>query len=196
MSQDFWEETMSDETKTLYERLGGYDAIAAVANDLLPRLRADPQLGRFWAHRGEDGIMREKQLLIDFLCASAGGSIYYRGRDMTLTHRGMRISDSDWNVFLGHAAATLAKFQVPEAERREVVAFVQSLKKSASNVDCLIGLVSHTVDQHCDRIAPPPMERPACSSDPTAVLLQRCVRTRLARRNILHRRMTSVANGA
>ena len=62
---------MSDETKTLYERLGGYEAIAAVANDLLPRLRADPQLGRFWAHRGEDGIMREKQLLIDFLCVSA-----------------------------------------------------------------------------------------------------------------------------
>ena len=46
---------MSDGTKTLYERLGGYNAIAAVANDLLSRLRADPQLGRFWAHRGEDG---------------------------------------------------------------------------------------------------------------------------------------------
>jgi len=50
------ENTMSDEKKTLYERLGGYGAIAAVANDLLPRLQADPQLGRFWAHRGEDGI--------------------------------------------------------------------------------------------------------------------------------------------
>jgi hemoglobin len=50
-------------TKTLYERLGGYDAISAVANELLPRLRTDPQLGRFWAHRGEDGIQREKQRL-------------------------------------------------------------------------------------------------------------------------------------
>jgi hemoglobin len=120
---------MSSDKETLYQRLGGYDAITAVANDLLPRLRADPQLGRFWAHRGEDGAKREKQLLIDFLCASAGGPIYYRGRDMVRTHRGMRISESDWNVFLGHAAATLAKFQVPEAEQREVVAFVQSLKK-------------------------------------------------------------------
>jgi hemoglobin len=123
---------MSDDAKSLYERLGGYTAIAAVANDLLPRLRADPQLGRFWAHRGEDGIMREKQLLIDFLCA--GGPMYYRGRDMALTHRGMRISDSDWDVFLGHAAATLAKFQVPQAEQRDVVAFVQSLKKEC--VEC------------------------------------------------------------
>ena len=49
---------MSDEKKTLYERLGGYDAITAVANDLLPRLRSDPQRGRFWAHRGEDGVKK------------------------------------------------------------------------------------------------------------------------------------------
>ena len=119
---------MSSGTKTLYERLGGYDAISAVANDLLSRLETDPQLGRFWAHRGEDGVAREKQLLIDFLCASAGGPVYYRGRDMMLCHRGMRITESDWNVFLGHAAATLTKLQVPEAEQRDVVAFVQGLR--------------------------------------------------------------------
>jgi hypothetical protein len=61
----------------------------------------------------EDGVMREKQLLIDFLCASAGGPMYYRGRDMLLVHRGMRISDSDWNVFLGHAAATWRSSRCP-----------------------------------------------------------------------------------
>ena len=55
--------------------------------------------------------------------------MYYRGRDMALCHRGIRISQSDRNVFLGHAAATLAKFRVPEAEQRDVVAFVQSLQK-------------------------------------------------------------------
>jgi hemoglobin len=93
------------------------------------RLQQDPQLSRFWAHRGADGIKRELQLLIDYLCSCAGGPVYYRGRDMQLTHRGMRISEGDWNVFLGHAAETLRKFQVPEAEQREVVAFVQSLKK-------------------------------------------------------------------
>jgi hemoglobin len=119
---------MSEGNKSLYERLGGYDAINAVANDLLPRLQGDAQLGRFWAHRGEDGVKREKQLLVDFLCSCAGGPVYYRGRDMALCHRGMRISESDWSAFLGHAAATLAKFRVPDAEQREVVAFVQSLK--------------------------------------------------------------------
>lgn len=73
-------------TKSLYERLGGYDAISAVVNDLLPRLQTDPQLGRFWQHRGEDGMKREKQLLVDFLCASAGGPLYYTGRDMKVAH--------------------------------------------------------------------------------------------------------------
>lgn len=120
---------MSEKQKTLYERLGGYDAIAAVANDLLTRLRNDPQLGRFWKNRAEDSIMREKQLLIDFLCTNAGGPMYYRGRDMRLSHRGMGITESDWNIFLAHAETTLANFNVPEAEQRDVVAFVQSLKK-------------------------------------------------------------------
>ena len=60
------------ETKTLYAQLGGYDAIAAVAHHLVSRLQADERLGRFWAHRGEDGVQREIQLLIDFLCTPAG----------------------------------------------------------------------------------------------------------------------------
>jgi len=113
---------------TLYARLGGYDAIAAVADDLLPRLMSDPQLGRFWAHRGSDGIRREKQLLIDFLCASAGGPLYYTGRDMATSHKGMGITAKDWESFLRHVQATLDKFQVPELERREVLAFVDSTR--------------------------------------------------------------------
>ncbi len=48
---------------SLYQRLGGYDGITAFASDLLPRLQADAQLGRFWQNRGDDGIAREKQLL-------------------------------------------------------------------------------------------------------------------------------------
>ena len=62
--------------------------------------------------------------------------MYYRGRDMVLIHRGMRISESDWNVFLGHAAATLAKFQVPEAEQRDVVAFVQKSQERDRRITC------------------------------------------------------------
>lgn len=120
--------------KTLYERLGGYDAICAVTNDLLPRLQADSQLARYWQHRGEDGVKREKQLLIDFLCSCAGGPLYYTGRDMKTTHIGMKISESDWSAFLGHLNATLEAFQVPHAERDEVITFIQSTKRDIVEV--------------------------------------------------------------
>jgi len=114
--------------KTLYERLGGYDGILAFVNDLVPRLLADSQLGRFWQNRGDEGIAREKQLLIDYLCASAGGPMYYTGRDMKTTHKGMKISEGDWSIFLEHAGATMKALQVPQQECDEVVAFVLSLK--------------------------------------------------------------------
>ncbi len=117
---------MSD--KTLYERLGGYDAIAAVAGDILPRLQGDPQLGRFWENRGEDGVAREKQLLIDVLSASAGGPMLYTGRDMKLSHAGMGINESDWGVFIGHIEASLDHFGVKDPERADTLGFIDSTK--------------------------------------------------------------------
>ncbi|HKF72732.1 MAG TPA: group 1 truncated hemoglobin [Stellaceae bacterium] len=117
---------MSD---TLYTRLGGYDAIVAVVENLLPRLTSDAELGRFWKHRGADGVRREKQLLIDFLCASAGGPLLYVGRDMKTSHSGMGISEGDWRTFVGHVEATLDAFNVPAKERGEVLAFVESTKR-------------------------------------------------------------------
>lgn len=114
--------------ETLYQRLGGYDGISGFANNLLPRLQQDEQLGRFWLNRGADGVTREKQLLIDFLCASTGSQHYYTGRDMKLTHRGMNINDADWQAFLGHAGATMAELGIPEIEQQEIVGFVLGLK--------------------------------------------------------------------
>lgn len=114
------------EPKTLYERLGGYDAIAAVVDNLLPRLMHDPQLGRFWEHRGEDGLERERQLLINFLCHYAGGPVYYAGRDMKLAHKGMRISQSDWDIFMRHVRDTFAEFNLPPTEAAEVANLIES----------------------------------------------------------------------
>jgi len=115
--------------KTLCERLGSYDAVSALVNDLLPRLQTDPKLARFWQHRGEDGVRREKQLLIDYLCSSAGGPVYYTGRDMATSHKGMKISESDWSAFWGHLNATLDAFRVEQAECDEVIMFVQSTRR-------------------------------------------------------------------
>ena len=85
-------------------------------------------MGRFWKNRGDDGIAREKQLLIDYLCFSAGGPIYYTGRDMKLSHKGMKISENDWSAFLQHVGATMDAVKLAEQERGDINAFVASLK--------------------------------------------------------------------
>src|SRR5262249_25065763 len=105
------------------------DAIAAVADDLLPRLMGDSQLARFWKNRPTDSVRREKQLLIDYLCSCAGGPLYYVGRDMKTSHKGMGITESDWGRFIGHVQETLGKCAVPAQERGEVLAFIESLEK-------------------------------------------------------------------
>jgi hemoglobin len=122
-------QNMNKQTDSLYSRLGGYDAITAVADNLLPRLAGDALLGRYWQNRGEDGIAREKQLLVDFLANSAGGPVYYTGRDMLLSHKGMKISQADWDAFIGHLEATLDSFNLGEPERGEVLAFIDSTRE-------------------------------------------------------------------
>src|SRR6266436_10392142 len=114
---------------SLYARLGGYDAIAAVVDDLLPRLREDPLLQRFWASpRSTDTNNRERQLTIDFIAASAGGPTLYLGRDMKTSHKGMAITQKDYSAFERHLAATLEKFNVPTRERSDVMNFISSLE--------------------------------------------------------------------
>jgi hemoglobin len=105
----------------------GTDAIAAVVDDLLPRHREDPLLGRFWTSpRSADTTNRERQLAIDFIAAAAGGPTIYLGRDMKLAHNG--ISGADYAAFMRCLSVTLDTFEVPEPERGEVVAFARSLE--------------------------------------------------------------------
>lgn len=115
---------------SLYTRLGGYDAIAAVVDSLLERLHADPQLGRFWTSpRSADTNRRERQLAVDFIAAAAGGPTFYLGRDMKTAHAGMGITSSDYQTFVGHTLATLDRFKVPEREKAEVLGFLSTLER-------------------------------------------------------------------
>jgi hemoglobin len=54
--------------------------------------------------------------------------MYYTGRDMKLSHKGMRISEADWQALLGHLNATLDAFALPASERMEVLAFIEGTK--------------------------------------------------------------------
>ena len=68
-------------------------------------------------------------MIVDQLCAAAGGPCFYTGRDMKKTHAGLGITEKDWEASANHLVASLNKFNVPEKEKNEVLAFVTSLKK-------------------------------------------------------------------
>ncbi|HJY85315.1 MAG TPA: group 1 truncated hemoglobin [Candidatus Acidoferrales bacterium] len=113
---------------TLYKRLGGYDAIAAVLDDFIARLAADKQVSRFFTGVSTDSLKRIRQLAVDQVCAATGGPCVYIGRSMRQSHEGLGIADSDWQVMVGHFLATLDKFKVPQKEKDELVGIVSSLK--------------------------------------------------------------------
>jgi hemoglobin len=120
---------MQDTTdQSLYQRLGGYDAIAAATDDLLARLQADPQLKDYWKGASTSNRRKARQMIVDFMTEAAAGPAYYTGRDMQTSHDGMHISASDWDVFMRHSAATMEHFGVPERETQEVLDFFSSLK--------------------------------------------------------------------
>ena len=100
--------------KTLYERLGGYDAIAAVTDDFIGRLVADKQITRFFTGASTDSKKRIRQLVVDQICAATGGPCIYIGRSMKASHEGLGITESDWQVSVGHLVAALDKFKVPQ----------------------------------------------------------------------------------
>jgi hemoglobin len=119
----------SQEKKSLYTRLGGYDAIAAVVDDFIGRLVADKRFSKFFVGHSEDSLKKIRMHVIDQLCAAAGGPCLYIGRDMKTSHHGLGITGDDWDASAKHLVESLDKFKVPQAEKDELLAFVGTLKK-------------------------------------------------------------------
>jgi hemoglobin len=102
--------------------------LAAVTDDFLGHLAADPQLGRFFTGLSMDSKTRVRQHVIDFLCLATGGPCKYTGRDMKTAHTGLNISDADWNKSVQYLVSTLDKFKVPEKEKSDVLGAISGLK--------------------------------------------------------------------
>lgn len=121
--------TVNAQNKSLYQRLGGYDALAAVTDDFIGRLASDKDIGRFFVGASDDSKKRIRQLVLDQLCAATGGPCIYIGRDMKTVHKGLKITEKDWDASVKHLTATLDKFKVPKKEKEEVLGAISSLKK-------------------------------------------------------------------
>lgn len=121
--------TATAQDKTLYQRLGGYDAIAAVSDEFLVQLGNSKLLNRFVVGLNEKSKKKLRQHLVDFLCNATGGPCLYLGQDMKTAHTGLGITKADWNAGAEALVATLNKFKVPDKEKNEVIAAVLALEK-------------------------------------------------------------------
>jgi hemoglobin len=113
---------------TLYKRLGGYDAIAAVTDDFIGKLLADARFTKFFAGFSTDSKGKIRQHIVDQLCNATGGPCVYTGRTMKQAHAGLGITEEDWNAAVQHLVASLDKFKVPETEKNELLAIASSVK--------------------------------------------------------------------
>jgi len=114
--------------KSLYTRLGGYDALVAVTQDFITRLATDPSLAKFFTGLNDTSKARVESHVIDFLCKATVGPCIYTGQDMKTAHTGLHITDADWNVSAAHLTETLNKFKVPAKEQAEVMSAISGLK--------------------------------------------------------------------
>jgi len=120
--------TGNAEEKSLYQRLGGYDAISAVVNEFADRLFTDKKLAPFFGALSTDTRDRFKQLNTLLVCSATGGPCTYLGRPMATSHQGMNVTDGDFDAVANHLMATLNKFKVPAAEKEELMGIIGALR--------------------------------------------------------------------
>ncbi|WP_121744208.1 group I truncated hemoglobin [Natronorubrum halophilum] len=108
-------------SETLYDRLGGEDAIAAVVDRFYERVMADEQVVHYF-----DDVDMQKQRAhqTQFISAVAGGPVDYTGADMEAAHDDLGISKPDFDAIVAHLEATLEEFDVDEADRDAVLSAV------------------------------------------------------------------------
>ncbi len=114
--------------KSLYDRLGGYEAVSAVVNDFAPKLFADPQVGPFFKGMGTDTRKLFIQKNINLVCSATGGPCKVISRQARTVHTGLGITEADFNVVANHLVDTLNAFKVPAKEKQELLAIIGSLQ--------------------------------------------------------------------
>ena len=120
------------EQRSLYDRLGGREAIVAVIDDFVGRVADDSRInGKF----ARTDIPRLKAMLVDEVCAATGGPETYSGRGMHETHDGMGVTAGEFEALVGDLVATLDKFGVPPADQGELLGILGPLRGDIVEVE-------------------------------------------------------------
>ena len=111
--------------KPLYDRLGGKPAIQAVVDDFVGNVAADTRINQRFASAN---IPRLKTMLVDQICEASGGPCKYTGKSMLDSHKGMNITDAEFNALVEDLVKSLDKFKVPAQEKNELLGALGGMK--------------------------------------------------------------------
>jgi hemoglobin len=115
--------------KTLYQRLGGYDAIAKTVDAFLPHLlAADPKIQAMVSGLAEASRMRNRQMIVDQICMLTGGPCVFVGRPNEVSHQGLEITQELWDKSQKALADTLDELKVKDPDKSELLAVIDALK--------------------------------------------------------------------
>jgi hemoglobin len=104
---------------SLYERLGGYDGIAAYIALVFPRVAQHPELTHMFRGHGKDSQQRQFQLVVELVCQKTGGPCAYIGRPMPPVHDGLGITEANWTTFMKIIADGMEEKRYPPDVRAE-----------------------------------------------------------------------------
>jgi len=116
-------------TPTLYQRLGGREAIKQVVDDFVANLAADPRVNARFKGLDAAKMTKLQTDLADQICDVTGGPCAYLGRDMKTVHAGMKITEAEWNATVEDLVKTLNKFKVGPKEQQELLSALGGMKK-------------------------------------------------------------------
>ncbi|HXG93845.1 MAG TPA: group 1 truncated hemoglobin [Blastocatellia bacterium] len=116
--------------KSLYTRLGGKKAIKAVIDQFVSNVANDTRINKFFAAAASDPkrLAHLKKMLVEQVCNATGGPCKYTGKDMVTAHKGMNITDADFNALVEDLVAALNKFKVGQTEQNELLGALAGLK--------------------------------------------------------------------
>ena len=117
---------------SLYDRLGGVDAITAVVRAVVDRQMKDDRISQKFARTNEDRLIKE---FVDMICQATGGPCTYTGRDMTEAHHNMGVTGGEWDAFVEDIVAVLNDFKVGKAEQDELLNILAPLRGEIVEVD-------------------------------------------------------------
>ena len=109
----------------VYQAIGGRAAIAATVEGLYGRILADPELSRFFP----GGVAaKHRAYVVTILGEALGGPERYRGPDLVKAHRGLGITDADFDRTAALLIETLDDLDVPGHLADQVVGTVATLR--------------------------------------------------------------------